>query len=683
MSTHARKDTMDIEQLEARGYSEAQFRALLEKSRDAVALFGEDTKVLYISPAVEYILGYTPDEYKRLEHGFDLLHPDDKEHSLALVRALLATAEERVIMQHRVRHKQGTYRWIEVTMTNLLTDPDVHAIVATFRDITERKQDEERQQLLDEASKLLVSSLDHQITLQEIAQMIVPKLADYCRIGILDEEHHIKDITVNHIHPEQLALVRALYEQYRDRTNATHGLQRLFETGKPELISDVSGDVLPSMQDNPELLTIIQALGLKSYMGTPLIVHDRIIGAITFSSTQPHRHYTPDDLTFAQELARRIALVLENARLHREAQEEIAERKRVEAQLRQSEERYRLVVEHTMDLITLLDIQGTIIYNSPSCQTLLGYTPQEMIGEPALSFVHPDDRARLEVELTNVVRGGSANVASYRARHKDGHWVILAATGSAVYDEQGHPFLIVSTSHDITQQQELERRKDEFISMASHELKTPVTSLRGFTHILQRRFAQSEDAQVLHYLARMDVQLKKLTKLISDLLDLSRIQTGKLTFEEERFDLDRLVRETVENLQAVTPTHQLAIESIGSIFLYGDRDRIEQVLLNLLTNAIKYSPDASKVLIRVASDQHRATVSVQDFGIGIANGHHQKIFERFYQAEDATEQTYPGLGIGLYISQEIVQRHHGRIWVESQKGGGATFYMSLPLVQEG
>ena len=165
MSTHAKKNTSDTEQLEAHGYSETQFRVLLEKSRDAVALFGEDAKLLYISPAVEYMFGYTRDEYRRLEHGFDLLHPDDKEHSLATVSALLATPEEHVIIQHRVRHKQGAYRWIEATMTNLLTDPDVQAIVATFRDITVRKQAEERQQLLDEASKLLVSSIDHQITL--------------------------------------------------------------------------------------------------------------------------------------------------------------------------------------------------------------------------------------------------------------------------------------------------------------------------------------------------------------------------------------------------------------------------------------------------------------------------------------------------------------------------------------
>jgi signal transduction histidine kinase len=227
---------------------------------------------------------------------------------------------------------------------------------------------------------------------------------------------------------------------------------------------------------------------------------------------------------------------------------------------------------------------------------------------------------------------------------------------------------------------ESEARKDEFISMASHELKTPVTSLKGFTNILQRRLGkQGGDEQTLHYLSVMNAQLDKLSRLISELLDVSRIQTGKLAFQEEPFDLALLMHETVENLQAGTETHQILVESTGSVPVYGDKDRLGQVLINLLTNAIKYSPDADKVIVCVSNDQQAATVSVQDFGIGIAESHQQHIFERFYQVIDPTEKTYRGLGIGLYISSEIVKRHHGQLWVESKKGQGATFYMRLPV----
>jgi PAS domain S-box-containing protein len=661
--------------------SETLFRTLIENSLDAIVLIDAEGNVTYASLSIERILGYTPEEFIAF-HTSEVIHPGDRQPATDLFMKLLSEQRSSVTIQYRVRHKNGSWRWVEGTWKNLLADPHILSVVINIHDVTERKQAEERQHLLNEASNILVSSLDHQITLKEVAELIVPSLADYCRIALLDANQQIKDISVNHIDPEKITLVRALYEQYKDRASTTHGLQKLLETGRSELISNVSNEVLETIRDNPEMLAIVNALGLQSYMGVPLIARGKTIGAITFSSVQPFRNYTQDDMLFAEELARRIALVLDNARLYREAQEEITERKQAEAQLRESEERYRLVVERTTDLITLLDGAGTIIYISPSCETILGYQPDEMIGQYAFTLHHPDDLPLTLHEFARLFEGSNANIPSFRVRHKDGHWVIMAGTGSAIYDEQGNPTLIVSTSHDITQQAELERRKDEFISIASHELKTPVTSLKGFTNLFQRHLTKQADEKTLHYLNRMDSQLNKLTKLIADLLDVSKMQTGQLTYQEETFDLDALVKETVENLQAATPTHQLFIETAGAVQVTGDRDRIGQVLINLLTNAIKYSPQADKVIVHLASDQQKAIVSVQDFGIGIAESHHDKIFERFYQVADPEERTFPGLGIGLHLSCEIVKRHGGNMWVESSKGNGATFYFTIPLRRE-
>ena len=250
-----------------------------------------------------------------------------------------------------------------------------------------------------------------------------------------------------------------------------------------------------------------------------------------------------------------------------------------------------------------------------------------------------------------------------------------------VFDERGEVTMVVTIVHDITERILAEQRKDEFISMTSYELKTPVTSLKGFTNVLQRRLAKQGDEQGLHYLNRIDAQLNKLTKLISDLLEISRMQTGKLALQIEAFDLDTLIHETVENVQAATTTHQLLIEGRTGAQVLGDKDRLGQAFINLLTNAVKYSPQANKVLVRLSRDQGQAIVSVQDFGVGIDQAHHQKIFERFYQVTDPNEATYPGLGIGLYISREIVERHHGSLEVESRKGEGATFSVTLPLLQ--
>jgi len=181
----------------------------------------------------------------------------------------------------------------------------------------------------------------------------------------------------------------------------------------------------------------------------------------------------------------------------------------------------------------------------------------------------------------------------------------------------------------------------------------------------------------------MERQLNKLTTLTSDLLDISKIQTGKFILREDIFDLAQTVRETVDNLSGTTSTHKLLLDCpINSIPTFGDKDRIEQVLINLLTNAIKYSPNAEKVMISVSADQQNACIRVQDFGIGISKDHQQHIFECFYQAAEPGEKTFPGLGMGLFITNEIIQQHHGRIWIESTEGVGSIFSFTLPLRQD-
>ncbi|HKF38540.1 MAG TPA: PAS domain S-box protein, partial [Ktedonobacteraceae bacterium] len=295
-STIARDITERNQMQEQLRASEKRFRALIEKSSDAIVLLDITGMLLYASPSTTRLLGYTPDELVG-RSAFELIHPEDGETIAHALAALVREPGKGPKAEFRARHQNGAFRWFEGIGTNLLADPSVGAIVGNFRDITERKRAAERQHLLNEASDVLVSSLDHQITLQEVAQLIVPALADYCRIALVDEQQQIKEITVNHINPEKTALVGELYEQYKDRAHATYGVQRILHTGKPELISAISGDVLESVQHNPELLHIISALGLQSYMGVPLLAGGKTIGAVTFSSVQPHRSYTPDDLS--------------------------------------------------------------------------------------------------------------------------------------------------------------------------------------------------------------------------------------------------------------------------------------------------------------------------------------------------------------------------------------------------
>lgn len=220
--------------------------------------------------------------------------------------------------------------------------------------------------------------------------------------------------------------------------------------------------------------------------------------------------------------------------------------------------------------------------------------------------------------------------------------------------------------------------RDDFISVASHELKTPVTSVKIFTQVLQKHFEQLGDHTASTYLNKMDKQINRLTELIYNLLDISKIQAGRIEFNEKLFDIDTLVRETVEVMQATTK-HKLIIEGETHQQVFGDEDRLGQVLSNLISNALKYSPKAKKVIITLSSTEKEVTVSVRDYGIGISPQHLEKIFERFYRVFDNTDKTFPGLGIGLYISSEIVRRHHGTFHVESHQGKGSTFSFTLPL----
>ena len=531
--------------LKALQQSEERFRALIQRSADAIQLISADAKILYSSDSVEHVLGYKPEEIQG-DGPAAHLHPDDLPLFMERFTALLQTPGGQDSLEYRVRHKNGSWAWIEATGSNYLDDPQIRAIVGNFRNITRRKQVEERQRILNEAGEKLVTSLDHQITLQEIAQLLVPSMADYCRIALVDDQGQIKEIAVNHIDPKKIALVRELYEQYKDRVSSAYGLNSLLQTGQSELISAVTPEIVaPSAQENPAMLPIIEALGLTSYMGTPLIARERVIGAITFSSVQPERHYTREDLAFAQELARRIALTLDNARLYQEAQKAISVR-------------------------------------------------------------------------------------------------------------------------------------DDFISIASHELRTPVTSLKLYVQVLQKQLARLGKENVTYSLTKMDAQLNKLTLLIKDLLNVTRIELGRLDFQENLFDLNEVVKETVEQIQPTTGKHGIRIEGQVNQPAWGDKDRIGQVLTNLLTNAIKYSPQADTIIVRLTSTQESAVVSVQDFGIGIEQEHIHAIFERFYRVTDPDEKTYPGLGIGLYISYEIIKRHGGTLSVESEKGHGSVFSFTLP-----
>jgi signal transduction histidine kinase len=234
----------------------------------------------------------------------------------------------------------------------------------------------------------------------------------------------------------------------------------------------------------------------------------------------------------------------------------------------------------------------------------------------------------------------------------------------------------------MAERRELEQHKDEFIVMASHELKTPVASLKAYAQFLQRRYAKAGDEESARLLMKMDAQVNKLTSLIDDLLDVARIKERKLQFHEAYFSFDELVDEIIEEVQRVTAKHKILREGLAKKTVYGDKDRIGQVITNFLSNAITYSADSTEIMVKTSATNQRVTLAVQDFGLGIAKEKQPYVFERFYRVAGTTERTHPGLGIGLYVSREIIKRQGGSIWVKSEKGKGSTFGFTLPLKEE-
>ena len=339
----------------------------------------------------------------------------------------------------------------------------------------------------------------------------------------------------------------------------------------------------------------------------------------------------------------------------------------------------RNVIESTPDLIVMKDRQGKYL--------LANHATAEMLAKPIEEVIGHDDRDLFPPEIARTLMETDQRVMTTE-NSEIIEEILPASNGERIYLTSKGPLRtidnevtgIVVVARDITVRKELERQKDDFMGVVSHELKTPVTSLKAFAQILHKRFVKAGDDRSAEVLLKMDVQINKLTTLITDLLDVTKLEAGKFQYTETYFSFAQLVQEIVEETQRTSTHHQILLETSSEQMIYGDRERLGQVLINLLTNAIKYSLNTENILVQTRSDGKNVTVRVQDFGIGIPEDKKAHLFERFYRVSGHTLDTIPGLGLGLYISAEIIKRHEGTIWIESsptQKG--STFCFTLPI----
>ncbi|MGQ9683797.1 MAG: PAS domain-containing sensor histidine kinase [Anaerolineae bacterium] len=394
------------------------------------------------------------------------------------------------------------------------------------------------------------------------------------------------------------------------------------------------------------------------------------------------------DMAGKADLVAVIRDIAERKRSEQDRERLLAELSRLAQQAQQHVAELQAVLDNMLDAVLVADRQALVTMINEAGVRLLGLGgPEE--GRRSLADLQrlirarrPDGRA-LSLEESPLRRALAGETVAdwdqviYNAiRQRD---IFLRVNAAPIRDGAGEVVGAVAVGRDMSEVIEANRLKDEFVRVAAHELKTPVTIMKGYAQTLLRSGAEEPQPQ-RRMLQAIDRGADRIARIIEDLLDISRLQAGPLELAEERIDLPALVAEAVERTALRSPRHNLRVVRSEPAAVQGDRERLSEVLESLLDNAVKYSPEGGDVDVALAVQDGEAVISVRDWGVGIPAERQTRIFERFYRAHAGTPYDFGGMGVGLYIAREVVQRHGGRMWFESREGQGSTFYVALPLL---
>lgn len=374
---------------------------------------------------------------------------------------------------------------------------------------------------------------------------------------------------------------------------------------------------------------------------------------------------------------------------------DITDRKLAEKVLRQSEERFRSLIENALDIITILDLEGTIYYISKSVAKVLEYSHTELIETNIFAYIHPDDIAKVSQTFSHALTNSDPpRLIEFRCRHQSGAWLIFEAISQRFIDHESAPRIVVN-SRDVTErkrmeeiclalerEKELSTLKTRFFSMASHEFRTPLSSILAAAQILERAGDKwSEKEKRERNLQRIQSSVKNMIQLLDDILTINRAETGNLDFNPHDLNLQEFCRLLVEEirLSASTPRHTLTFIHQGQCtHAYLDERLLRSIITNLLSNAIKYSPHGGSIEFHLECNDQDALLQIKDQGIGISIDTQNKLFEPFIRGENV--RNIPGTGLGLVVVKKCVELHGGTITVTSEVGVGTTWLVTLPLV---
>ncbi len=341
-----------------------------------------------------------------------------------------------------------------------------------------------------------------------------------------------------------------------------------------------------------------------------------------------------------------------------------------------SREHFKFLADNIPVIVWTTGQDGSIDYFNKRWYEFTGLSPEQSMGLGSQAALYDADLEPTLNAWTQAIEKGAHFDFEYRIRRADGKYRWFLGKGHPLKDEEGKLVAWFGTSTDIEDQKKEMEKKDEFMSVASHELKTPLTSLKGYIQLMQQHRDLPDNIE--KYISKANDSVNKLQHLINDLLDVSKIEAGKLKFDMHKLNLVDILNACIENSSYIYASLKIKKEIGKTLPVFGNGERLEQVIMNLVSNAVKYSPDKNEIIIRTTVENDRVTVSVIDFGIGLTETDQKRIFERFYRVENSNFFT-SGLGMGLYISAQIIKEHHGKMQVQSQLNKGSSISFSLPL----
>ncbi|MCL6751055.1 PAS domain S-box protein [Nostoc sp. CCCryo 231-06] len=708
--------------------SEERFRAMFNQAAVGIALVALDGRFIQVNPALCEITGYSHEELIQMNFQ-EITHPDDLEVDWENARRVLAKEISGYSLERRYIRKDGSIVWVNLTSSAVWDDKgQPKYALGIIEDISERKRVETTQKFLVEASTLLAASFDYEIALKSVANLAVPTLADWCIVDVFREDWSSKQIAIAIADPTKQNTLDEIRRRYPPKTRTKQLVQQL-KLGISVFYPELSDYNLVQMAQDEEHLQLLRSLGIRSLMVIPVRSRGQLFGAISFFTAESGRHYQQTDLALAEDIARRAAIAIDNARLYQETERSV--NRTVLLQKITAAFSEALTPQQVADVVVNQGIAaleatgGSVVLLTEGNTTLkvvqaIGY-PQTLTNTWASFPITASN------QIAETVRTGQPifleNLAAMIARYPDLADVVtviannawasiplvaegkvigalgLSFTTGQIFNEEDRGFMLTlgqQCAQAIARAQLYEaektaraqaetanRIKDEFLAVLSHELRTPLNPILGWAKLLRTR--KFDEATRVRALETIERNAKLQTQLIGDLLDVSRILQGKVRLNLYAVDLKIAIASALETVRLAAEAKSIEIKTvlsndIGKVL--GDSDRLQQVMWNLLSNAVKFTPTEGRVEVRLEQVGLEAQIQVIDTGKGIMLEFLPYVFDYFRQADAKTTRIFGGLGLGLAIVRHLVELHGGTVQAESLgEGQGATFTVRLPLLK--